>query len=105
MSMLEFPTFEEMVAVMNSPSSPPSPMDFAGVLDTEEYEMELTTDEMVREIFSMMKSMTSKDDLEHEGVQIGNGGKATAPNANDTYNSNTSTYDGGVAGMTYNGGM
>ena len=105
MSMLEFPTFEEMVAVMNSPSSPPSPMDFADSLNTVESEMELSSEEMIREIFSMMKSMTSKDDLEHEGVQIGNGGKATAPNANDTYNSNTSTYDGGVAGMTYNGGM
>lgn len=57
MSMLEFPTFEEMVRVMNSPSAPPSPMDSVDYLNSTEAEMELSTDEMIRQMFGMMKAM------------------------------------------------
>jgi hypothetical protein len=61
MSMLEFPTFEEMVAVMNSPSSPPSPMDYVDYLSSDEAEMDLSTDEMIRETFLMVKKLRRND--------------------------------------------
>ena len=101
MSMLEFPTFEEMVAVMNSPDHPPEPMDHADMLSSDEMEMEMSADDMLREIYDMMREMHGKH---NDGVQIGNGGKATAPNANAVYDSTTSNYDGGVVSMLYNGG-
>lgn len=60
MSMLEFPTFEEMVAVMNSPTSPPSPMDHAEYIGSTESEMEMSAEDMLCEIYDMMKSMHSQ---------------------------------------------
>lgn len=57
MSMLEFPTFEEMVQVMNSPSAPPSPMDHAEYLSSQESEMEMSTDDMVKATFLMVRKI------------------------------------------------
>lgn len=105
MSMLEFPTFEEMVAVMNGPTAPASPIDHATEISdpSTELQMEMSTDDMIREMFSMMRKMHGADSS--KGVQIGNGGKANAANLSTAYDSNTSTYDGGVATMLYNGEM
>jgi hypothetical protein len=60
MSMLEFPTFEEMVAVMNSPTAPASPMDHAEYLGSTEAEMEMSAEDMLCEIYDMMKSVHSQ---------------------------------------------
>jgi hypothetical protein len=46
--MLEFPTFEQMVDALSSPISP--------VTSSRESDMELSTDDMIREMFTLMKA-------------------------------------------------
>lgn len=70
MSMLEFPTFEEMVAVMNSPSSPPSPMDHAEYLSSEESTMEMSAEDMIRETLLTVRKL-SKQDTSNPGMRGG----------------------------------
>ncbi len=48
MSMLEFPTFEQMVDALSSPISPAT--------SSRESDMELSTDDMIREMFTLMKA-------------------------------------------------
>lgn len=68
--MLEFPTFEEMVAVMNSPSSPPSPMDHAEYLSSDEAAMEMSTEEMIRETLFRVRKL-SKQTESNPGIRTG----------------------------------
>lgn len=65
--MLEFPTFEEMVAVMNSPNHPPEPMDHADYLSSDEAAMEMSVDSMIREIYSMIKAMHTVASYDNPG--------------------------------------
>jgi hypothetical protein len=74
--MLEFPTFEEMVAVMNSPSRPPEPLDYAVDYQGQELsdaKMELSADDMIEEIFYMVKDIWKRDKN-----QISGGGASTS---------------------------
>lgn len=57
MSMLEFPTFEEMVRVMNSPTAPASPIDHVDYLSSDEAAMEMSSDEMIKATFIMVKGL------------------------------------------------
>ena len=69
MSMLEFPTFEEMVAVMNSPSSPPSPMDHAEYLSSDEAAMEMSTEDMIRETLLRVRKLSKQTESGAGGMR------------------------------------
>ncbi len=93
MSMLamygKLPSVEDMMAALASPIVPKSSMEVSD-------EMTLSTDEMIREIFSMMKG--------HGGVGT-NGQLPTAAALDSSYDSSTATYDGLPRTMNYNGGI
>lgn len=61
--MLEFPTFEEMVEVMNSPDHPPSPMDHAEYLSSDEAAMEMSSEEMIRETLLIVRGLRKRDSV------------------------------------------
>lgn len=87
MSMLEFPTFEQMQAALSSPVAP--------VTSYREDDMEMSTDDMIREMFSMMR----EHHTEKESISTGSGVRAR----DSSYNSSTDTYDGLPATTLYNG--
>jgi hypothetical protein len=94
--MLEFPTFEQMVDALSSPIVPIA----SSKNVMREGEMEMTTEDMIREMFSMMKEKHS--DIPNVGT---NGQLPTAAGLDSSYNSSTATYDGLPATMLYNGGF
>jgi len=96
MSMLEFPTFEQMVDALSSPIVPVSTASNKQTML--EGEMEMTTDDMIREMFSIIK----QSQVPNVGT---NGQLPTAAGLDSSYNSSTATYDGLPATMLYNGGF
>lgn len=91
------PNFEEMQAALSSPVVPPSALTRKPGLESED--MELTADEMLKQIFQMVKS-------QHQNLNIGTNGQIpTAAALDSSYNSSTATYDGLPRTMNYNGGI
>jgi hypothetical protein len=94
--MLEFPTFEQMVDALSSPIVPIASASNRQTM--REGEMEMTTEDMIREMFSMMK--------QSQNPAVGtNGQLPTAATLESSYNSVSATYDGLPATMNYNGGI
>lgn len=91
------PNFAEMQAALSSPVVPPSALADSKGNAVRDAEMELTAEEMLREIFNMMKS-------QHQGIGT-NGQLPTAASLDSSYNSSTATYDGLPRTMNYNGGI
>lgn len=85
MSMLDrLPTVSEMIAALESPVSPKT--------QSREADMNLSTDDMIREMFSILKGNSQS-----VGVSAG-------PRARDSsYNSMSDTYNGLPATSQYNG--
>ena len=97
MSMLErfgrLPTVNEMIAALDSPIVPPSALDAADILADDAM---LSTDDMIREIFNMMKN---RDDLHITGSGSGGGGSGGI-----SYDSALFDYAGAMQPLNYNGG-
>lgn len=89
------PTFEEMVAAMNSPLSP--------VAITDVMEEDLSTEEMIRAIYEMVRSSASGNGK--PATMGGAGVGRTGTMLDSSYDSSTSTYDGQAATAQYNGGL
>lgn len=89
-NMLErLPSVEEMIAALSSPVGPE-----VGQTETVGVD-ELSVEDMIREMFSMMKTHHTENNVSLGGVR-----------AQDTnYNSTTATYDGLPVTMQYNGGV
>lgn len=68
--MLEFPTFEEMVTVMNAPTAPSSPIDHAGYLSSDEAAMSMSAEEMLLEIFFIVRAL-NKNSQNNSGLTRG----------------------------------
>jgi len=92
------PNFDEMVAALSSPVVPPAAV-AAEANPYAEEEMELSSEDMIREIFTMMRHSQKSPEPAFMG-QL-----PTAAGLDSSFNSATATYDGLPKTMNYNGGF